>query len=769
MFSCPLTLLAHLSECVQTGSSSSGMTETHCSTLVGNPPTSKWQQATSAQDDPSTTKMAVATNHDRIVEADPRQSPSQISPNSSCLSQKSSPEIYQPSEIYIPTKTDCPPLRRYPPPPECSHHLNCPPNYLADHSPTAASLPCSPVVVLPAPVTDPATATPLIQSSKDGILGPCISGKPLLHYLEIQEKDICPFVLRKSTSSTNFPAGKIAPKFVPTVTAIVTICEGKLYKAKSSTLEEYFKAIWNISRSQVYRFLTCAKVLNCLKRFSIMPMTEPICRAMYQLTTDPSELELLWSKVLQCYQCDTIYSTLTPSSISDVWQGILNLRSSSLEQTHECAKVVDDETKRNRRMAALGKKIQSEKRRNKEEGLDESWGRKRCRIGSDNMVTGQADGFFTSSGDDLKEIPMTDSNCDDRHGDFNQTELPPSHQVLQSQMPPSGFSVSPRPEKQNQSDVRHHPRAIYFRSDVLTTTPLTSTLSSSTMICPSDIVMHAIKRNFEQRESLAREQKDSSITKESGYEELEFHSGGYSSPINFVTQRTGLCKNHTQEKEEELYDDDYRMGPATLTPTVLLNRSNDASPPKPPPPSPETNSLYTQNPYYRYNPDLTITRPPVSTSTQPTNESENSFPPSPISPPFTSPWTEPHTRTRSESPNDPILLPTDSSSNSTHSRSFDSSSTQPSESGSQSSMSLKSSGSRSSHSQPRFQSQSRSPSLDDRLMFPAYLQSNFSTLKSQSEMDNIKAYFGRPHCYDSSSSSSSSVKIGYHSSYFSET
>ena len=51
-------------------------------------------------------------------------------------------------------------------------------------------------------------------------------------------------------------------RFKRTVMSIHAIVTHKLYKAKASSLEVYFKDSWNISRAQVYRFLDCAWVLK---------------------------------------------------------------------------------------------------------------------------------------------------------------------------------------------------------------------------------------------------------------------------------------------------------------------------------------------------------------------------------------------------------------------------------------------------------------------------------------------------------------------------
>ena len=44
--------------------------------------------------------------------------------------------------------------------------------------------------------------------------------------------------------------------------AVDQIVNQKLYKSKSSSLEQYFRDVWKISRAQVYRFIDSACVLK---------------------------------------------------------------------------------------------------------------------------------------------------------------------------------------------------------------------------------------------------------------------------------------------------------------------------------------------------------------------------------------------------------------------------------------------------------------------------------------------------------------------------
>lgn len=51
-------------------------------------------------------------------------------------------------------------------------------------------------------------------------------------------------------------------RFRRTVLAVDQIVNQKLYKSKSSSLEQYFRDVWKISRAQVYRFIDSACVLK---------------------------------------------------------------------------------------------------------------------------------------------------------------------------------------------------------------------------------------------------------------------------------------------------------------------------------------------------------------------------------------------------------------------------------------------------------------------------------------------------------------------------
>eukprot|EP00833_Pecoramyces_ruminatium_P010169 jgi/Orpsp1_1/1184201/evm.model.c7180000088455.1 len=51
-------------------------------------------------------------------------------------------------------------------------------------------------------------------------------------------------------------------RFRKTAMAMQEIISKKLYKAKHSTMEQYFKEVFKLSRASVYRFVDASRVLN---------------------------------------------------------------------------------------------------------------------------------------------------------------------------------------------------------------------------------------------------------------------------------------------------------------------------------------------------------------------------------------------------------------------------------------------------------------------------------------------------------------------------
>ncbi|KAI9137057.1 hypothetical protein BKA69DRAFT_1100386 [Paraphysoderma sedebokerense] len=137
---------------------------------------------------------------------------------------------------------------------------------------------------------------------------------PLMSLLQAQETLISPPCIRQSLYPTLSDRDSL---FEQTMFAIAKICEGKLYRAKALTLEDYFKSEWSVSRAQVYRFLSCARVLKDLQTFPQRPTKERICRILRQLTSTTTELKSLWAAILKKFDGDL--TNLSTNDVTDLW------------------------------------------------------------------------------------------------------------------------------------------------------------------------------------------------------------------------------------------------------------------------------------------------------------------------------------------------------------------------------------------------------------------------------------------------------------------
>ncbi|KNE59262.1 hypothetical protein AMAG_03573 [Allomyces macrogynus ATCC 38327] len=111
-------------------------------------------------------------------------------------------------------------------------------------------------------------------------------------------------------------------RFQRTVEAIFNIVQNKLYKARSSSLENYFRDTWRISRAQVYRFLDAAVILRELADFPDTPTRERLCRSLKKLTKNRQNRRVLWQAVLDKYgpaERDSVTST----AISNIWRALI--------------------------------------------------------------------------------------------------------------------------------------------------------------------------------------------------------------------------------------------------------------------------------------------------------------------------------------------------------------------------------------------------------------------------------------------------------------
>ncbi|ORY44488.1 hypothetical protein BCR33DRAFT_716998 [Rhizoclosmatium globosum] len=110
-------------------------------------------------------------------------------------------------------------------------------------------------------------------------------------------------------------------KFKKTVTAVQAIVAKKLYRAKSVSLELYFKEHWKISRAQVYRFLDCAAVLQHLDGFTRIPIRERLCRTLKSLAKNRHDIRILWAACLSQIQGNT--DTITSTMLNHLWTDLL--------------------------------------------------------------------------------------------------------------------------------------------------------------------------------------------------------------------------------------------------------------------------------------------------------------------------------------------------------------------------------------------------------------------------------------------------------------
>ncbi|OUM62523.1 hypothetical protein PIROE2DRAFT_11159 [Piromyces sp. E2] len=110
-------------------------------------------------------------------------------------------------------------------------------------------------------------------------------------------------------------------RFRKTAMAMQEIISKKLYKAKHSTMEQYFKEVFKLSRASVYRFVDASRVLNQLEGFHILPFGERQCRTLRRCTKDLQTIRLLWSTVLNKYGEDP--SLITSTIIQNTWDEMI--------------------------------------------------------------------------------------------------------------------------------------------------------------------------------------------------------------------------------------------------------------------------------------------------------------------------------------------------------------------------------------------------------------------------------------------------------------
>ncbi|KAL6612566.1 hypothetical protein U3516DRAFT_664330 [Neocallimastix sp. 'constans'] len=103
------------------------------------------------------------------------------------------------------------------------------------------------------------------------------------------------------------------------------IVSKKLYKATHSSLAAYFKEKWKMSRSNVYRLLDAASVLEYLEDFELKPTHERICRTLKHPSKTREQIRDLWSEVLK--QADKDLSLINSVFIFRVWNEMMERNS----------------------------------------------------------------------------------------------------------------------------------------------------------------------------------------------------------------------------------------------------------------------------------------------------------------------------------------------------------------------------------------------------------------------------------------------------------
>ncbi|KAJ3352245.1 hypothetical protein GGF32_003850 [Allomyces javanicus] len=181
----------------------------------------------------------------------------------------------------------------------------------------------SPATPPPPPPPDaPLLTSPLPPPSAESTPAPPSANpsmRKLARQLAEQESRIDLSVLRFQHGDDRH---KKQRRFQRTVEAIFNIVQNKLYKARSSSLENYFRDTWRISRAQVYRFLDAAVILRELADFPDTPTRERLCRSLKKLTKNRQNRRVLWQAVLDKYgpaERDSVTST----AISNIWRALI--------------------------------------------------------------------------------------------------------------------------------------------------------------------------------------------------------------------------------------------------------------------------------------------------------------------------------------------------------------------------------------------------------------------------------------------------------------
>jgi len=106
--------------------------------------------------------------------------------------------------------------------------------------------------------------------------------------------------------------------FKALVREIQHFLQSKEGKPENCSVEEYIRKKWNISKTQAYRYVISAKVIDQLAEFEIQPCYERICRALYNCAKTPNQMKLLWGSVLQMAGSNP--DSINSSHVTKMWK-----------------------------------------------------------------------------------------------------------------------------------------------------------------------------------------------------------------------------------------------------------------------------------------------------------------------------------------------------------------------------------------------------------------------------------------------------------------
>jgi len=107
-------------------------------------------------------------------------------------------------------------------------------------------------------------------------------------------------------------------RFIILVRSIQYSLNNKEYKQYNYSIDEFIRMRWNISKAQAYRYLICAKVIDQLEEFEILPCFERICRALYNCAKTKKQMKLLWSSILN--SAGNRPDSINSSHVKKIWK-----------------------------------------------------------------------------------------------------------------------------------------------------------------------------------------------------------------------------------------------------------------------------------------------------------------------------------------------------------------------------------------------------------------------------------------------------------------